>query len=846
MSTEDEQLRTVALKNAKEILAARQRAERELIDAKNALEQKTTELAHSFAMVAATLDAIGDGVLAVNRDGNITHHNRRLLEQWGMTAEQLGGVNESQLAATMARACADPEGFRTATDALIANSPPESFDMVMLASGITLERYSKVRLVEGRFAGRVWSFRDVTQRLNDEQRLRSVATENIQLLERAQTAQRKLQELNETLEDKVAQRSAALQNSEQQFQQLVAGVTDYAIYMLDTEGNVVNWNPGAERIKGYSSSDIVGEHFSRFYTEEDRETELPKRNLHLAATRGKFEGEGWRLRKDGTRFWANVLIDPIRNSKGELIGFAKVTRDMTEYRVMQEQLHQSQKMEAIGQLTGGVAHDFNNLLTVIIGNLDAIWRHLPPEDSRIRRAVDQATRGAQRAATLTQQLLAFARRQPLNPKPCDLNRLVADMSDLMRRTLGENISVETVLAGGLWRVDVDEHQLESAILNLAVNSRDAMPEGGKLTIETANAHLDEGYADNFAEIAPGQYVMVCVSDTGSGMPRDVLGRAFDPFFTTKPIGKGTGLGLSQVYGFVKQSNGHIKLYSEPGEGTTVKIYLPRLIDATVEEPPERATIIPEGCPGEIILVVEDDDDVRIYSTESLRELKFNVLEASSAESALKLLERHPEISMMFTDVGLPGMNGRELVEAARARRPDLKVLFTTGYARNAIVHQGRLDPGVQLLTKPFTRAQLATRIREVLDITQEKHVEARKCALVAEDEELVRMFLVENLESMGLRVIQASSSAGALAALDRSRSIDVAIIDIGLPDRSGLDLAHELRKRFADLPLIIASGYGSGQLGSLSQDQRIAYLAKPYDERAVSEVLAKLGVIKAG
>jgi PAS domain S-box-containing protein len=844
VSSEDEQLRSVALQNAKEILAARQRAERELLQTKDALEHKSNELAHSLAMVSATLEAIGDGVLAVDRTGQITHYNQRFLDLWSIQPDNIAAaLDEPALVRVLSAACADPQEFLASTERIIAQSPPESFDLLKLKSGDTLERYSKVRSVDGRFAGRVWTYRDITRRLRDEEKLQQISAENVVLLERSQNAQRELQILNETLEQQVTQRTAALTQSERQFQQLVAGVTDYAIYMLDPNGHIISWNPGAERIKGYLSSEIIGKHFSNFYTEEDREAGTPKRALHLAATRGKFEGEGWRMRKDGTRFWASVLIDPIRDASGTLVGYAKVTRDMTEYRAMQEQLHQSQKMEAIGQLTGGVAHDFNNLLTVILGNLDAIWRHLPAEDSRLRRAVDQASRGAQRAATLTQQLLAFARRQPLNPKPCDINRLVADMSDLMRRTLGENVAVETVLAGGLWRVDVDEHQLESAILNLAVNSRDAMPEGGKLTIETANAHLDDTYTGNFAEISPGQYVVICVSDTGTGMPRDVLARAFDPFFTTKPIGQGTGLGLSQVYGFVKQSNGHIKLYSEAGQGTTAKIYLPRLVDGLIEEEPERPAVIPEGRADETILVVEDDDDVRIYSTESLRELKFNVLEASSAESALRILDRHPEISLLFTDVGLPGANGRELVEAAHRRRPDLKVLFTTGYARNAIVHQGRLDPGVHLLTKPFTRAQLAARIREVLDIAPGRGSAVRKCALVAEDEELVRLFLVENLESIGLRVVQASTSAGALNAADNSQTIDVAIIDIGLPDRSGLDLARELRKRFNDLPLVIASGYGSGQLGSLSQDKRIAYLAKPYDELAVSRVLETLGVI---
>ena len=440
-----------------------------------------------------------------------------------------------------------------------------------------------------------------------------------------------------------------------------------------------------------------------FYTPEDREKRVPHHALTVAATLGKYEAEAWRVRKDGQQFWASVVIDAIYNEAGAVVGFAKVTRDLTERRAIEEQLRQSQKMEAIGQLTGGVAHDFNNLLTVIVGNLETIWRHAPPEDGKLRRAIDQVTRGAQRAVTLTQQLLAFSRRQPLNPKPTDINRLVAGMSDLVRRTIGENIAVETVLAGGLWRVEIDAHQLESALLNLAVNARDAMPEGGKLTIETANAHLDDGYADKYPELTPGQYVVLCVTDTGTGMSADVIAHAFEPFYTTKPIGQGTGLGLSQVYGFVKQSGGHVKLYSEVGEGTTVKIYLPRMTEADAEEEQTPFSSPPTGGRHEVILVVEDDDDVRLFTTESLRDLGFTVREANDGPSALKQLEQHPDVQLIFTDVGLPGMNGAQLVAAARALRPDIKVLFTTGYARNAIVHQGRLDAGVELITKPFTR-----------------------------------------------------------------------------------------------------------------------------------------------
>ena len=534
------------------------------------------------------------------------------------------------------------------------------------------------------------------------------------LLEAQQQSQRQLRELSETFEHRIVERTRQLQRSELQFQQLVASVADYAIYMLDVTGHVASWNPGAERIKGYSAGEIIGRHFSEFYTSEDRAIGKPAQALAIATSQGKYEAEAWRLRKDGTRFWASVLIDAIRNPEGQLIGFAKVTRDMTEKRAMQEQLHQSQKMEAIGQLTGGVAHDFNNLLTVILGNLDSINRRIPPDNQRLLRSVRHATESAERAATLTQQLLAFARRQPLNPKPTDINRLVHGMEDLLRRTLPENIVVEKTLSEDLWHVAIDAHQLESALLNLAVNARDAMPQGGRLSIETTNVHIEEQSASQ-GGMARGDYVLICVTDTGCGMSGDVLSRAFDPFFTTKPLGEGTGLGLSQVFGFVTQSGGHVRLHSQEGQGTTVKLYLPPLM-GDVPVPEVREPVAPaKAREGETILVVEDDDDVRIYSTETLRELGFTVLEAHDGASALRVLEHHPEIRLLFTDVGLPGINGRELVDAARSRRANLRVLFTSGYERNELMHDGRLDVGVDLLPKPFTRAQLASCVRASLD-----------------------------------------------------------------------------------------------------------------------------------
>ena len=393
----------------------------------------------------------------------------------------------------------------------------------------------------------------------------------------------------------------------------------------------------------------------------------------------------------------------------------RVQEEVASRTAAEAALRQAQKMEAIGHLTGGVAHDFNNLLTVIMGGLDTIRRSGPGEAPRIQRAADMAWKGAERAAGLTSRLLSFARRQALEPKPVDLNTLVRDMTDLLHRTLGENIELEGVLTPRLWTVEIDHNQLESAILNLAVNARDAMPDGGKLTIETANSFLDESYAATDAEVKPGQYVMLSVSDTGSGMDKATLAKAFEPFFTTKDVGRGTGLGLSMVYGFAKQSNGHVTIYSEPGEGTTVKLYFPRSGGLSMHDPRASAAGVPTNSAGEVVLVVEDNEDVRNYSVLTLAELGYEVLEANDGESAMAIIASDQRIDLLFTDVVLPGQSGRAIAEQALARRPALKVLYTTGYSRNAIVHHGRLDAGVNLLSKPFTFEQLAARVRDVLD-----------------------------------------------------------------------------------------------------------------------------------
>jgi len=390
-----------------------------------------------------------------------------------------------------------------------------------------------------------------------------------------------------------------------------------------------------------------------------------------------------------------------------------------ELRQAREQLAQSHKMEAVGQLTGGVAHDFNNLLTVIVGNLDMALRQLETSTDalaeRLRRAISNARRGAVRATAITQRLLAFSRKQRVEPRPISVNNLLTNLSDFLRRSVGETVALEMVLADDLWTVETDPMQLETAVLNLAVNARDAMPSGGKVTITTGNSFLDEEYCREHEELVAGQYVRVAVSDTGMGMSKDVLERVFEPFFTTKEAGQGTGLGLAQVYGFVKQSGGHVEIESEPGKGTTVSLFLPRLAGkAAVEQAPERPDFLLETAP--TILLVEDDHDVRAYVVEILRDMHFQVLEAHDADSALGLLERNDvRPDLLLTDVVLPGLNGRQLAAEIKRRQPDLRVLFMSGYAPDSIVQHGQVEPGVEVMQKPLTQQLLAQRIREVLE-----------------------------------------------------------------------------------------------------------------------------------
>ncbi len=545
-----------------------------------------------------------------------------------------------------------------------------------------------------------------------------------------------------------------------------------------------------------------------------------------------------------SRVWDAVerarATDQLRALNADLeqrIAAALAQRDKAE-----EELRQSQKMEAVGQLTGGIAHDFNNLLTVVTGNIEMATRALNAAgiaEPRAQRTLGNAMKGAERAAALTQRLLAFSRRQPLAPKLIDADRLVAGMSDMLNRALGETVQLEIVTSPGLWRTEADPNQLESAILNLAVNARDAMPSGGTLTIETANARLDDEYAAQHAEVAPGQYVVIAVTDTGDGMSRDTLSRVFEPFFTTKEVGRGTGLGLSQVYGFTKQSGGHVKVYSEEGQGTTVKIYLPRVISEDEAEPDAPEGALEVSRAKETILAVEDDDDVRSYTVECLRELGYRVLEAHDGPSALRLVERSEEtIDLLFTDVVMPGMSGRELADELRRKQPDLRVLYTSGYTRNAIVHGGRLDEGVEMIPKPFTYQALGEKLRDVLEAGRTKRV------LVVEDEPTLRAFVVEALAGCGYAADEAATAAEALMTLRAAQGrYDAVVLDTGLPDKHGEALAGELRALYADLPILLASDVPEKSMKDrLAHDRCIAVLQKPYSGSQLVDALRTLGM----
>jgi PAS domain S-box-containing protein len=578
-------------------------------------------------------------------------------------------------------------------------------------------------------------------------------------------------------------------------------------------------------------------------------------------------------RADGQYRWYIARATPILGPDGEVQRWIGTNTDIHEQKVLgaelaalnanlearveartaelmhaEEALRQSQKMEAIGNLAGGIAHDFNNLLQVISGNLHLLQKtvaHDQVGSTRLGFALEAVTRGAQ----LSSQLLAFGRRQPLAPKAVNLGRLVRSMDDLLRRALGEAIEVETLIAGGLWNTLADESNVQNAILNLAINARDAMQGRGKLTIEAGNAFLDDHYARTHAEVVPGQYVMIAVSDTGSGMSPEIMEKVFEPFFTTKPEGRGTGLGLSMIYGFVKQTGGHIKLYSEVGAGTTVRIYLPR--SDLAEELPTQAHQTARGGT-EMVLVAEDDPRVRETTVALLTELGYQVVAAKDADAALTIVESGLAIDLLFTDVVMPGkLKSTELVKRARQILPNIAVLYTSGYTENSIVHGGRLDAGVDLLSKPYTTDALALKLREVIEERARKGGTDRVMAeaaersgqgkrlsvLVCEDEYLILMNTVHMLADLGHDVTEASNGSKALAALEKM-SCDVIVIDVGLPDMTGVELARKARELHPSIGIVFATGHA--RIDGKETIEGALAITKPYSEADLKAAIGQL------
>ncbi len=512
-----------------------------------------------------------------------------------------------------------------------------------------------------------------------------------------------------------AARDALLEREER-----LSGIMENAadgIITIDTLGRIESFNPAAEHMFGYPAEQVRGQNVSMLMPEADNSRHDGYIENYLQTGKGTIIGIGPREvfghRKDGTTFPLSLAVSVARiGGQQKFIG---IVRDITQLKENEQQLRQAHKMDAIGQLTGGVAHDFNNLLTAIIGNLELLEERMSG-DAEAQKRLAGALHAALRGAELTKRLLAFSRKEALSPKLTNLNQLIPTTVKLLERTLGEDIEIETVLAGGLWQTMIDPGLLENALLNLAVNARDAMPDGGKLTIETANTRLDEAYAEANDEVTPGQFVLVARSDTGCGMSAETLEHVFEPFFTTKEVGKGTGLGLSMVFGFVKQSGGHIKIYSEEGHGTTVKLYFPRSSPSADAPGPCQGSQAPTPMGKETILVVEDDSDVRAFVVAALGGIGYTVLEAEDGPAALRLLDDRHHIDLLLTDVVMPsGMSGRDVANEVLKRDPRIKVLYTSGYTDNAVVHHGRLDEDVELLGKPYTRETLARTVRRILD-----------------------------------------------------------------------------------------------------------------------------------
>ncbi|GGY02573.1 response regulator [Massilia dura] len=652
-----------------------------------------------------------------------------------------------------------------------------------------------------------------------------------------------LARMNATLESQVAERTAERDR--------MWRLSKDILLVAGFDARLTAVSPAFTSILGWQAAEVIGQSFLDLVHPEDRETTVRQVSA-LSAGAHVFRFENRYRRKDGSYCSLSWTASPDARYI-HAIG-RDITADIEQAEAMRRTeaaLQHAQKMETIGKLTGGVAHDFNNLLQVISGNLQLMAPRVADRPEVMRR-LENARAGVERGARLAGYLLAFARRQPLEPKVVKVSRLIAGMEDMLRRTLGEEVEIETVMSGGLWSASIDVAQVENAILNLAINARDAMNGHGRLTIEVNNALLDSNYCASHLDVVPGQYVMVAVSDTGTGMSAEVMAQAFEPFFSTKPEGKGTGLGLSMVYGLVKQSGGHVKIYSEPGLGTTVKLYLPRTREA------EDAYTVLDATPAtggtETVLVAEDDDEVRGTVVDMLTELGYRVLKAHDAAAALTVIDSGIHVDLLFTDVVMPGtLRSPDLARKARERLPDLAVVFTSGYTENAIVHGGRLDPGVELIGKPYTKESLARKIRHVLAGERQRArvpgapavpwpagavpvapPPSRLKVLLVEDEEAIRANTRDMIEFIGHEVIAVASAEEALALL--GTQIDVLITDQQLPGMQGIELVRLARQRVPHLHTAIASGFGTAP--DLPGTQA---LAKPYGIDDLRRLIGALG-----
>lgn len=663
----------------------------------------------------------------------------------------------------------------------------------------------------------------------------------------------------------------ALRKSESEFRTLSQSMLNH-VWTARPDGQLDWFNDRVYEFSGHAEGELDGDKWAVIVHEEDLPGAASSWAAALSGT-SVYQTEFRLRRHDGVYRWHLVRAIPIIDETGTVTRWVGTNTDIdhakkneqalahlnvhlenrieertNELMLAEKALQQSQKMETIGKLTGGVAHDFNNLLQVVAGNLQLLAKDVVGNE-RAERRVTNALAGVNRGAKLASQLLAFGRRQALEPKVINVGRFISGMDDLLRRSIGEAIDIEVIVGGGLWNTYADPTQVENALLNLSINARDAMNGSGKLTIEVGNAALDQAYARTHSEVKAGQYVMLAVTDSGSGMSADVLENVFEPFFSTKPEGKGTGLGLSMVYGFVKQSGGHVKIYSEIGHGTTVKIYLPRAF-----APEDREVVLQSGPivgGTETVLVVEDDDEVRATVIETLKDLGYNVLMATNAQNGLSVVESGVPIDVLFTDVVMPGaLKSPELARRAKERLPGLAVLFTSGYTENSIVHGGKLDPGVELLSKPYTREALARRLRHVLaNRKQAIHAETAprsrapsdilrppqtgSTVLLVEDDDLIRMNTAEMMADIGHTVLEAASGAQALTLL-QARRIDILVTDLGLPDMSGSDVAAAARTLDPNLAVIFATGDSSLPNGAV---QDAILLSKPYDAEALRSAL---------